>query len=364
MSILNVMWSGGAPFASIHKVHQQILSQAGPAIPVQTWLLQGGVSDCGVNVDDAKEWKLSSARLKGRHFWRLTKPWMRAGFQKALVQSQASLLLLDGLGVARTLLPLLKKLPHMRAVVIFHGSTRIRAEDRVLFQYFKPSQLTLVAVSDTLATKLGQDLQLPIVTLRSAFDPVAFRSQVLSRDDARVRLGLPVDGTPVLGAVGRLEDKKGFGCLLEAFAGALKQRADLRLVIIGEGSNRTILQARIEHLGLGSSVSLPGHLNDAAQLYRAFDWVAIPSLSEGLGLIMQEAVMAGVPVISSDLPVFREQLADKGLYAAAADVDGWGDAILRAFDSSATAVAAEQYQELAPELAWLNFSQAARALLS
>jgi glycosyltransferase involved in cell wall biosynthesis len=249
-------------------------------------------------------------------------------------------------------------------VVIFHGSTRIRAEDRILFQHFKPSQLTLVAVSDTLATKLGQDLQLPIVTLRSAFDPVAFHSQALSRDDARVRLGLPVDGTPVLGAVGRLEDKKGFGCLLEAFAGALKQRADLRLVIIGEGSNRTALQARIEHLGLASSISLPGHLTDAAQLYRAFDWVAIPSLSEGLGLILQEAVMAGAPVISSDLPVFREQLAEKGLYAAAGDVDGWSDMIVRAFNNSATAVAADQYQELAPEQAWLDFSQTARALLS
>ena len=149
MSILNVMWSGGAPFASIHKVHQQILSQAGSTTPVETWLLQGGVSDCGVNVDGAREWKLSSARLKGRHFWRLAKPWMRAGFKKALVESGAKLLLLDGLGVARALLPLLKKLPHIRAVVIFHGSTRIRAEDRVLFQHFKPSQLTLVAVSDT-----------------------------------------------------------------------------------------------------------------------------------------------------------------------------------------------------------------------
>ncbi|MEX5669335.1 glycosyl transferase, partial [Pseudomonas neuropathica] len=41
MNILNVMWSGGAPYASIHKVHQQILSQAGPTASVKTWLLQG-----------------------------------------------------------------------------------------------------------------------------------------------------------------------------------------------------------------------------------------------------------------------------------------------------------------------------------
>ncbi|MHC8316517.1 glycosyltransferase [Pseudomonas sp. LB3P31] len=363
MSILNVMWSGGAPFASIHKVHQQILSQAGE-MPVKTWLLQGGASDCGVNVAGAREWNLSSAQLKGRHFWRLTRPWMQAGFHKALVESQAELLLLDGLGVARTLLPLLKKLPHVRAIVIFHGSTRLRAEDRALFQHFTAAQLTLVAVSGTLANKLGQDLQLPILTLRSAFDPLAFRAEVFSREDARVRLGLPLDATSVLGAVGRLEDKKGFACLLDAFALALKQRADLRLVIIGEGSNRSTLQARIDSLGLAKSVSLMGHLNDAAQLYRAFDWVAIPSLSEGLGLIMQEAVMAGVPVMSSELPVFREQLNDHGVYAAAADVNAWSAAILSAFNESASTVAASQYRELAPDQAWLDFSLAARTLLS
>lgn len=364
MSILNVMWSGGAPFASIHKVHQQILSQVDVTSTITTWLLQGGASDCGVNVVGAREWNLSSAQLKGRHFWRLTKPWMQASFKKALLESQANVLLLDGLGVARALLPLLKKLPQVRAIVIFHGTTRLRPEDRTLFQHFKPAQLTLVAVSGTLATKLGQDLQLPIQALRSAYDPVAFRAEVLSREDARARLGLPLDDTPVLGAVGRLEDKKGFACLLDAFAVALKQRADLRLVIIGEGSNRAALQARIDTLGLRGIVSLPGHLNDAAQLYRAFDWVAIPSLSEGLGLIMQEAVMAGVPVMSSELPVFREQLDDKGVYVAATDVNAWSVAILSAFNDSAATIAEGQYRKLAPDQAWLDFSQAVRELLS
>jgi glycosyltransferase involved in cell wall biosynthesis len=109
---------------------------------------------------------------------------------------------------------------------------------------------------------------------------------------------------------------------------------------------------------------LPGHLDDAARLYRAFDWVAIPSREEGLGLIMQEAVMAGVPVLSSDLAVFREQLADSGWYAPVDDVNAWSDAILRAFSVCAEAVAADQFQALGPDQAWQSFSQTARALLS
>lgn len=363
MSILNIMWAGGAPFASTHKVHQQILSQASPSVPVKTWLLQGRASECRVNVGDVREWGLSSARLKGRHFWRLTKPWMQAGFRKALQESDARLLLLDGLGVARTILPLLKSLPQVRAVVVFHGSTRLNPSDRVLFQQVPTAQLALVAVSNTLAGKVSRDLQIPVMTLRSAFDPAAFCSSLLPRDEARAVLGLPL-GAQVLGAVGRLVPGKGFGCLLDAFAAALPERPDLRLVIIGEGTERAALEAKIDSHGLREKVFLPGHLIDAAQLYRAFDWVAIPSKSEGLGLIMQEAVMAGVPVLSSELEVFREQLADTGWYARPEDTGAWHDAIVRAFSASPETVAAGQYQALAPEQAWLSFTQAARSLLS
>jgi glycosyltransferase involved in cell wall biosynthesis len=357
------MWASGGPFASTHKVHQQILSQASSSVPVQTWLLQGSAAKCGVSVGEVREWGLSSARLKGRSFWRLTKPWMQARFQSALQESDAQVLLLDGLGVARTLLPVIEVLPHLRAVVIFHGSTRIQSSDKALFERFPASRLTLVAVSKTLAAALSQDLRVPVMALRSAFDPDAFRGALLARDQARARLSLPQDGTPVLGAVGRLVPGKGFGCLIDAFAEALQVRPQMRLVIIGEGPSRAALQARIDALQLRDKVLLPGHLEDAAQLYRAFDWVAIPSLSEGLGLIMQEAVMAGVPVLSSELDVFREQLADAGWYAPAEDVSAWRDAIVRAFDAPREAVALGQYQALAPDQAWLNFSQAARSLL-
>ncbi|NYH08465.1 glycosyltransferase involved in cell wall biosynthesis [Pseudomonas moraviensis] len=363
MSILNVMWAGGAPFASTHKVHQQILSQAAPSEPVQTWLLQGRACEGGLSVGEVTEWGLSSARLKGRHFWRLTRPWMRSRFHKALKNSGARVVLLDGLGVARTLLPVLEAMPDVRAVVVFHGSTRLHPADRALFKRIPSSQLTLVAVSNTLAASLCQDLQIQVMTLRSAFDPLAFRADLLPREQARARLGLALD-KPVLGAVGRLVAGKGFGCLLDAFAEALLQRPDLQLVILGEGTGRAVLEARIDELQLRGKVLLPGHLDDAAQLYRAFDWVAMPSLNEGLGLIMQEAVMAGVPVLSSELEVFREQLADTGWYAPVQDVAAWRDAILRAFSASAETVAAEQYQALAPDQAWLDFSQAAHDLLS
>ncbi|AUG05499.1 glycosyltransferase [Pseudomonas sp. S09G 359] len=359
MSILNIMWAGGTAFASVQKVHQQILSHAVSRAPVDTWLLQGSAE----GGEAALEWKLSSAQLKGRHLWKLLTPWMRSRFHKALPET-LEVVLLDGVGVARVMLPVLQRLPQVRAVVVFHGATRLRRADQKLFDQFPAGQLTLAAVSQTLADSLERYLQRPVAVLRSAFDPVAFRAAALTREHARLRLDLPLQGAPVLGAVGRLVDGKGFGCLLEAFANVSVEQPDARLVIIGEGPARPALEARIEQLGLQGNVSLPGHLPDAATLYRAFDWVAIPSTQEGLGLILQEAVMAGVPVLTSELAVFREQLADAGWYAPSDDAQAWGSLMARAFATSAHAVVETQSRALAPEQAWKDFSETSQRLFS
>lgn len=359
MSILNIMWAGGSAFASVQKVHQQILSNAICRAPIATWLLQGA-ADGG---EPALEWNLSSAQLKGRHLWKLLTPLMRARFQKALPED-VQIVLLDGIGVARVMLPMLKRLPQVRAVVVFHGATRLRRADQKLFEQFAASQLTLAAVSKTLAQSLERYLQRPVAVLRSAFDPFVFRAAVLPREQARARLNLSLDSSPVLGAVGRLVDGKGFGCLLEAFAGVSAHQPDARLVIIGEGPARAALEARIDALGLQGKVSLCGHLPEAATLYRAFDWVAIPSTQEGLGLILQESVMAGVPVLTSELAVFREQLADAGWYAPSGDVYAWSHLMERAFASPAGEVLETQLRALAPEQAWSDFSETAQRLFS
>lgn len=359
MSILNIMWAGGSAFASVQKVHQQILSHAICRAPINTWLLQSG-AQAG---EPVREWNLSSAQLKGRHLWKLLTPLMRARFYKAL-PDDVEIVLLDGIGVARVMLPVLRRLPQVRAVVVFHGATRLRRADQKLLEQFPASCLTLAAVSQTLASTLERYLQRPVAVLRSAFDPLAFRAAALSREQARLRLGLPLEGSLVLGAVGRLVDGKGFGCLLEAFAGVSAHQPNARLVIIGEGPARSALEARIEELGLQGRISLPGHLSEAATLYRAFDWVAIPSIEEGLGLILQEAIMAGVPVLTSELAVFREQLGDAGWYAPSEDVQAWGRLMERAFATPAQAVLEAQSLALAPDQAWQDFSETAQRLFS
>lgn len=73
--------------------------------------------------------------------------------------------------------------------------------------------------------------------------------------------------------------------------------------------------------------------------------------------------MAQVPVLCSDLSVFREQLGEAGRYAPAGDLQAWSKAIIDCATLPVDQVASAQQKALAPDLAWRSFSQASQELL-
>ncbi|WP_085676732.1 MULTISPECIES: glycosyltransferase [unclassified Pseudomonas] len=359
MNIVNMMWAGGSPYMSIHKVHQQVLSHAGADARISNWLLLGG-ERCHA-WGTTRVWHMPQRALKGKHLWRLLRPWLRLRLQRALKEAGADVILLDGVGVARLVLPVMQRIPEVRAKVLFHGMTRLNDSDVKLLNRLPVERLSIAAVSHTLARSLEHDIGRPVQTLRMAFDPQAFARPLLSREQARQVLALPARGL-LLGAVGRLVESKGFEMIIEAFARAAGHTG-MQLAIVGDGPLRASLQARIDGLGLTDSVRLCGHHDNLQQLYRAFDWLLVPSRAEGLGLVVQEAVMADVPVVCSDLPVFREQLQESGCYLAVGDVEAWAQQIACCDVAGALALAARQRQALAPEAAWQAFCDGAHSLL-
>jgi glycosyltransferase involved in cell wall biosynthesis len=102
---------------------------------------------------------------------------------------------------------------------------------------------------------------------------------------------------PVVGAVGSLLKLKGYDMLLEAFAMLRRDGwGDARLVILGEGPERTALAAAARRLGVAEAVRFAGFVPNPLPVMARFDVLAVPSSSEGCPRSVLEAMFLGCPV--------------------------------------------------------------------
>ena len=122
------------------------------------------------------------------------------------------------------------------------------------------------------------------------------------------------DQAPVVLSVGRLSPEKNFGLLIHAFAGLGGAGQAARLVIVGDGPQRQALQKLIEELGLGARVRLLGAVANPLPYMRRSKLFVLPSLFEGFGNVLIEAMACGTPVVSTDCPVGPREILCNGTY--------------------------------------------------
>lgn len=119
-----------------------------------------------------------------------------------------------------------------------------------------------------------------------------------SRRLARRALGL-TESSPVLGWVGRFVPQKDPTTLVDAIRAALVARPKLRVVLIGDGPQRSDVERRISELGLSSRVVFAGLRTDARDLIPAFDVLIHVSRWEGQPRVVQESIAERVPVVAT-----------------------------------------------------------------
>jgi len=142
-------------------------------------------------------------------------------------------------------------------------------------------------------------------------------------------LGLPHG--PLAVNVGRLAPQKGQVFLVEAFAVALQEVPDAHLAIVGrDGDSSAEVADAIDRLGLSGSVTLVGHTTRVVDYLANAHVFAFPSLMEGLGTAVLEAMAMGVPVVAFDIPPVREATVDGrfGTLVPVGDVAGLASALI------------------------------------
>lgn len=208
---------------------------------------------------------------------------------------------------------------------------------RLLSWYFK-ERLTVLAVSNAVRDEIRQDLPFfnedQILTLYNRVDVETLSQQQLSRSSARAKLGLP-DDSYIVANVGRLHPDKDQATLIRGFALALESLpTNSTLVIIGQGKYEKKLQRLIHELGVAERVILTGHIKDAKKLFKAFDLFVLSSDHEPFGMVLLEALAAGVPVVCSDCGGGPEVIAGVGTLFELGNPESLSEALIHKFDDS------------------------------
>jgi glycosyltransferase involved in cell wall biosynthesis len=185
-----------------------------------------------------------------------------------------------------------------------------RRKEQAARRYY-PRNDGLIAVSNGIAEDLVTTFAIPPARVHVVPNPVVTGDLYEQARDDPGHPWLADKEAPVIVWVGRLSREKCVPVLLGAFR-ILRGRRPCRLILVGDGRERSAVEALIGEWGLGDCVSLAGfQLNPFAFVARC-DLFALSSAWEGFGNVLVEAMALGVPVVSTDCPVGPREILEDG----------------------------------------------------
>ncbi len=178
---------------------------------------------------------------------------------------------------------------------------------RLLYRYAS----AIVATSRGVAEDLEKMLRLAHGRVRVIYNPIV-TPELLERavqpiDHPWFQPNMP----PVILAAGRLTEPKDFATLLRAF-GHVRKTVDARLVILGEGEQRSMLEQLTTELNLKGYVDVPGFVENPYAYMKRAAVFALSSRWEGFGNVLVEAMACGTPVVATDCPSGPREILEDG----------------------------------------------------
>lgn len=194
-------------------------------------------------------------------------------------------------------------------VTTLHGTSRLGGIPR-LYEWMQRKVLrrfdAVVAVSRPIAESLGRE-GIPGDRIHIVPNSWSGNDPSLDREGARRALGLPLSPF-VVGWVGRLIHAKGGDVFLRALARL--RDIPLSISIVGDGPERSSLEAQASSLGVDARIVFHETVENAAQVYPAFDLFVLSSRTEGVPNVLFEAMAADVPIVATRVGGVSEVMYD------------------------------------------------------
>lgn len=167
-----------------------------------------------------------------------------------------------------------------------------------------------------------------VILIRNSIDYDRFADVQITKEQAKQNIGLKANSF-VFGTVGRLAHTKGQTYLIKAFVKIKQTLPSAHLIFIGEGPLRNQLEAQAAKAS-PDSIHFLGRRDDVPELLRAMDVFVFPSIAEGFGLALAEAMAAGVPCIATEVGGMPEIIngEDVGLLVPPGDPEALAKAMI------------------------------------
>jgi glycosyltransferase involved in cell wall biosynthesis len=168
------------------------------------------------------------------------------------------------------------------------------------------------------------------VVIHSGVPLENFSKIFTNNDKLKKKLGIPVADS-IVGTVGRLVEIKGHRYLLDAARSVLNKIANVTFLLIGDGHLMTELISHASALGIKNKVIFAGWRSDIPQLINTFDIFVLPSLNEGMGRVLVEAMAIGKPIVASDIGGIPDLVKNgaNGILFPPGNVDAMAEAIIK-----------------------------------